>query len=200
MKKIPAFIFVLLFTGTLIFNSCNKYEDGANLSMRTKKARTEGDWNITSATQGTNNLFNYSYVETSSAGDPGCFDEFTYTVEHSIPEWQWNLKASGEFHITAVFKKRTIDYGETILNCTLVYGDFSTTVVAQGKWEFDDKKEKIKFTYDSYTKDGVLQNGTLFSDGTTGTTEEFDIVELRNKTMHLSGTINAKEVDLIFEQ
>lgn len=197
MKRTTPLIVVFAIAGALAFNSCKKYDDGANLSIHTKKARAGGDWNIKSATQAGINLFNYSEADTAYGVDPGCLDQFLYTTEHTIAEWKWTLNKSGEFSVNAVFKTKTIDLGASSQNCTLVYGNYSTTVEAKGKWEFGDKKENIKFTYDSFTKDGVSQTGSLFS---TGGIEEYEIVELRNKTMHLSGTIDQKEIDLVFEQ
>ena len=51
----------LLFAGLLIFGtSCNKYENGPKLSLRTKKARVVNTWKLTEATDGDDNITEFS--------------------------------------------------------------------------------------------------------------------------------------------
>jgi hypothetical protein len=44
LKLVLIMCIVLLGTGSLTFTSCNKYEDGPTISLRTKKARLTNEW------------------------------------------------------------------------------------------------------------------------------------------------------------
>ena len=49
MKKLKNITYVTLAGATAVgVSSCGKYEDGPNFSLRTKKARVVGDWNVKS--------------------------------------------------------------------------------------------------------------------------------------------------------
>lgn len=47
MKNLFKTMIAVLAVGTLVLSSCNKYEEGANLSIRSKKGRLAGDWHVT---------------------------------------------------------------------------------------------------------------------------------------------------------
>ncbi len=47
MKKILSF-FIVIFIISLAVTSCRKYEDGPNISFRTKKARVTNNWKVES--------------------------------------------------------------------------------------------------------------------------------------------------------
>ncbi len=44
MKNLFKTMIAVLAIGSLLLSSCNKYEEGANLSLRSKKARLAGEW------------------------------------------------------------------------------------------------------------------------------------------------------------
>lgn len=48
MKKLILVICTLAFISTTLITSCKKYEDGPAFSLRTKKARIQGDWELDS--------------------------------------------------------------------------------------------------------------------------------------------------------
>lgn len=49
MKKLKNLTYLTLAGATAVgVSSCGKYEDGPNFSLRTKKARVVGDWNVKS--------------------------------------------------------------------------------------------------------------------------------------------------------
>lgn len=47
MKNLFKTIIAVVAVGTLALSSCNKYEEGANFSIRSKKGRLSGDWHVT---------------------------------------------------------------------------------------------------------------------------------------------------------
>ena len=44
MKNLFRTMIAVIAIGSLVLSSCNKYEEGANLSLRSKKARLAGEW------------------------------------------------------------------------------------------------------------------------------------------------------------
>jgi|LakMenEpi03Aug12_release.lakeMendotaPanAssembly.Ray.scaffolds.fasta_scaffold46158_5 hypothetical protein len=48
MKKLLTFLFILS-VGVIFFTACRKYEEGPNISLRTKKARVTNNWRVESA-------------------------------------------------------------------------------------------------------------------------------------------------------
>jgi hypothetical protein len=52
----------LLFAAAILFGatSCNKYEDGPSLSLRTKKARLVNTWELTEAVDGSTDITDFS--------------------------------------------------------------------------------------------------------------------------------------------
>lgn len=79
--------------------SCGKYEDGPGFSLRSKKARIEGTWEVTEAFQGTTNI-------TSSLTNGGTveliFDKdgvYTYNYDYVV----FGIPASGTLTGTWAF-------------------------------------------------------------------------------------------------
>lgn len=52
MKNLFKTMIAVLAVGTLVLSSCNKYEEGANFSIRSKKGRLAGEWTATKVTVG----------------------------------------------------------------------------------------------------------------------------------------------------
>lgn len=85
----------LLFATALVFGtSCNKYEDGPSLSLRTKKARLVNTWELTEASDGNTDITEYSKGITLTIEKNGDFSYGGETPQGAKPEgkgtWEFN--------------------------------------------------------------------------------------------------------------
>jgi hypothetical protein len=81
MKKLIIALCTLTFISTTILTSCKKYEDGPAFSLRTKKARLQGDWKI----------------------DSFSIDGVDYTDDFKNlygANYTWDIEKGGEYRIT----------------------------------------------------------------------------------------------------
>jgi hypothetical protein len=97
MKKI-SFLIVFVILGT---TACKKYEDGPSLSLRTKKARLCGEWQLESLTDdGTDITADYK----SAVGGTGEYHiekDGTYHIHGSvIEEGAWKFRSKKEQLVT----------------------------------------------------------------------------------------------------
>lgn len=135
MKKIFYFALVLMI-GTTTLSSCRKYEEGPNISLRSKEARVANNWRIESAELNGVNLSsdpfyakqkhffyrNKSYMVTII--DPQTFEATNYSGEWkffdndkkiaiSIKNFSGNIETVTEYNIIKLFNNqfwiRTVD-------------------------------------------------------------------------------------------
>lgn len=66
-------VLAALFISTLIFSSCNKYSEGPNYSMLTRKARLCNDWELKAYSVSGNNAFDVDYTTKLSIDKDGTY-------------------------------------------------------------------------------------------------------------------------------
>ena len=74
------YLFLLSFAIVFVFNSCNKYSEGPNFSLLTKKARVVNDWILDSYTKDGTELYDEGYEENLSIENDG-----TYSMTRITP-------------------------------------------------------------------------------------------------------------------
>jgi hypothetical protein len=165
MKQIKMTLgFVLLTVGIITFTGCSKYEEGPGISLRSKKSRVVGDWKVTALTEDGVSLFNYvesDYLDCLSG------DIMDYNTTSTINDYNITFDKDGGMQSKVDVSVSMLDFNSSYINCTPVYITNSGSESYSGKWEFASDKEEIKITY---------------SDGTT---ENWKIIELREKEMKL---------------
>ena len=66
-------VLAALFISTLLFSSCNKYSEGPNYSMLTRKARLCNDWELKAYSVSGNNAFDADYTTKLSIDKDGTY-------------------------------------------------------------------------------------------------------------------------------
>lgn len=155
-----------------VFNSCKKGEDDPFLSLRSRKARVVGDWEVVSykSTYSYNSPSNpsWNYSSTYNMNGSTYTDVYTdatgTTTTNGTETWKWTFEKDGTYDYT-----RTID---------------GQTETSKGTWNFTsgvgDLKNKSQITYyeQSYTSSSGSSTWTgNYVDGA------WDLTELRNKKM-----------------
>ena len=115
MKKLTGLsVFIVLL---LIFSSCGKYEDGPAFSLRTKKMRATGEWEIDKM------LVNGEEQDGSIESEEG-EDEEEFDMDIDFSAMTFELKSDNSASIS--------------LNA------FGMTFSDEGKWEFTNNKEDLR--------------------------------------------------------
>jgi len=70
-------VLAALFISTLLFSSCNKYSEGPNYSMLTRKARLCNDWELKAYSISGNNAFDQDYSTKLSIDKDGTYSMST---------------------------------------------------------------------------------------------------------------------------
>lgn len=155
-------IATLLFT----FTSCSKYEEGPGFSLRTKKQRVVAEWKATSFTINGQNGLN-----SSTAGVLDCFsgNQFSYNITGTM-DIKWTFEKDGKSTVVVNSDYNTLDFENSMLNCTAIYVDDTYDSTENTTWDFSSDKKNIEITYDD------------------GSKETWEIIELREKEMKLKMT------------
>jgi len=170
MKKIILPLLCLLF-----FSTCKKGEDDPFISLRSRKARLEGDWHLSTGklTESVddhknklrfNRVFSFTSTRYEATEDAGY-----YAVYKGVYMLSINMDKNGSFNFKEQFDSREL-FGE-------------------GVWDFlqgSDKiknKEEVNFIIGKLTK-GSSNEYHLFNWGLT--TMRYRVKELRNKTLVLT--------------
>lgn len=165
MKKLKKLLFIVAIIG-FILPSCKKGENDPFLSLRSRKARITGEWNLTSGTKyftenDSSNTVNYDGINAYSL-----VDTFPYTLK-------WTIEKGGTFVISAH-------------NSGVVY-------TYKGLWSFGHRikeidlknKESIifRYTYFNVIYNGGTGNYTETYSGYDCPVDEFRIDQLKNKEL-----------------
>ncbi len=160
-KNTLALLFIVF--GLITFTGCSKYEEGPGISLRTKKSRVVGEWQVTTfKINGADYLhLTYSAVFHCSSGS-----SFNYTNTGNI-KIEWTFKKDGSSASVVNTASHVLDYFSSDAQCAAIYNDSNDSTSDTSTWEFASDKEDLKFTY---------------SDGTS---ETWNIIELRENEMKL---------------
>lgn len=163
MKKLKQ-LFLISIIIVFAFPSCKKGENDPFLSLRSRKARLTGEWELKAGTLTFTDIsgsWTTTYNGTTATSPSGTY---LYTEK-------WSIKKDGSFELTNNFD-----------------GDISTT---KGYWSFGDKvkgmdlknKESVIFrvTSETYVNNGNTNTGTYT--GTSCPVFTYNIIELKNKVM-----------------
>jgi hypothetical protein len=160
----PTLGFILLTVGIFTFTGCSKYDEGPGISIRSKKSRVVGDWKVTELTEDGVSFFNYvesDYLDCMSG------DIVNYNITSTINDYSMSFNKDGGVQTTLDVNVSMLDYNSSYINCTPIYITNSGSDSYSGKWEFSSDKEELKIT------------------DSDGTTENWKIIELKEKEMKL---------------
>lgn len=135
MKTIKITLAILLMGSTVAVSSCNKYEEGPSLSLRTKKARLAGEWDMVAYSNG-----GVEVADTDS--DYVTFEKdgtFKFSMEDGTSmtgKWEF---ANDKEAITMTYDNSTITGTSTILKLT---NDELWIKDTEGTEEYITKMEK----------------------------------------------------------
>lgn len=119
---------------------CKKYEDGPFISLRTKRVRVAGDWNVVSLTNAFgDDLLSYHTTEQIQE----------VTIESDISKIiEFEIEKSGHFRMKIQERYNThTDMGGVVSEEVLNY-----TKLDLGRWDFSKDKESLNFIpEDPYT-------------------------------------------------
>ena len=160
-KNTLALLFIVF--GLITFTGCSKYEEGPGISLRTKKSRVVGEWQVTTFKINGADYLNQTYSDVFNCSSGS---SFTYTNTGNI-QTDWTFSNDGSSTIVVNTASHVIDYVSSDAQCTAVYTDSNDSTSDTSTWEFASDKEDLKFTY---------------SDGTS---ETWNIIELRENEMKL---------------
>lgn len=166
----------------ILLDSCfKKGEDDPWVSLRTRKDRVAGKWQVTSINK----------VDSSSYGDGSQVNKWFYKLNGSEYVDSYTFVFNNQVREIRVKKgKRTIYYEfDKNRNYRMYdYTDNDTTIM-KGKWAFNDRSEQLKkkisiYVYPSETySTSLFVDGTRFSGRTSGGYYLCTIRELRHQKM-----------------
>lgn len=172
-KKLVKFLLIII---SITVVSCKKYDEGPAISFRSAKARVEGDWTLVSGTIDGVNVFNKQTL-TGSTYSLTC-GTVNYTEESKLKKWRWIFLDNGKFKGEETYFEKNFSY---LNGCTPMYNEEESFWQYEGEWKLEDNNKKLVINAD-------------------GETIKFNIIELRNKSIHLKGTFDGSNYDLKFEQ
>lgn len=159
-------LFVLLLA-ILALTECKKGEDDPAISLRTRKARLEGEWRLVSGNASyTTDAYNESYVFKS--GDVSIASTLYYPMTGKY-FLSLNIEKDGKFNFKELF--------------------LGIVLEASGTWNFntgvgeEKKKEDVIFSIDKVKK-GYTNGANFFNRNSTNIV--YKIKELRNKRLVIS--------------
>lgn len=174
-------VLLWIFITFVMVTSCKKYEEGPAISFRSAKNRIEGTWNAVSGTVDGENIYQ-TYIDTFtrvlSCGT------VSVTEEQRMKKLIWEINDNGKVFWKEYWTEKKFNSASTeASSCipTYNYNEFEP-IPAEFSWELQDNNKKFVIK----TEDGVEY--------------KFTILELRNKSLHLKGTIDGYQVDIKLEQ
>ncbi len=177
MKRVIAILFLL----PILVSSCKKYPEGPAFSLRSKKNRVVGDWNVT--WYGINGS---DARNTSQSGNvlTNCFFTVGYTNTTTVTKYYISFKDNWQATWSQEVQSKTLNMPATLTACSAVYTESTDVYGDSGSWEFVSGKEKIQLNWSG-----------------SGTTEVWDIIRLKNTEMKLKRVDSNNNVyELTLEQ
>ena len=162
----------------LTLASCSKYEEGPGISLRSKKSRLVGDWEMTSIT--TNGIESTTMVE-SDFFDCISGTTIAYDITTKVEKLSYSIKEDGSWSSAGDVNFTYLDFVTAYSNCTETYTNGTESYTENGTWEFSDDKESIILTYADNSK------------------ETWKIIELREKHLQIELTQGSEITRLIME-
>ena len=182
-KKFLWWVLMIIFIAPL-YQSCKKYDEGPALSLRSKKARLAGKWEVIKYLKNQGNYFTkkiepcYDYYYYSYCGP--CTETYTGSIQYTIEfEKDGDVIMTENYNYSSYSKKydnSDPDYYCSYYSCcdTSYSLTDSGIEITFGDWEFRKKKEELRL---EMNYDGSL------------TKEDYEIARLTNDELKLKGFI-----------
>ncbi|MBW8051265.1 MAG: hypothetical protein FVQ77_13170 [Cytophagales bacterium] len=169
-KKYLLSALIIIFMAPL-YQGCKKYDEGPVFSLRSKKARLTGKYEVTSYLRDGKDFLNYVDKFESSGYDFMCSSNYKETSS-GTSEFIYEFTENGYVDITETFNKTIIRKYD--FNCSDSSFTDSDTEITFGEWEFRHKKNDLRLT--------MYYNGSIVK-------EEYEIVKLTKDELKLNGFI-----------
>lgn len=166
------------------FSGCfKKGDEDPFFSLRTRKARLIGEWDITEwKVDGVSIL-----SETDSYTGYNSFCNSNYTDTETISNTSsFEFEKDGDLEWFISFnEKETLDYTNNSICADENYSDnYSETTL--GEWEFEGNgKDELELKFTSFGNSAIW---------------EFEIIGLSNSKLHLEGIIDGEKMEIIAEK
>ena len=160
MKRKNLSLVTLLVVLISILTSCKKYEEGPGFSLKTKKSRLVGKYEVTEYTVEGEDHLTYKFAENlnCSSGTVTGYNTYNFSLIYNFkPSGALEVLYSGDYNFIESIDTQT---------CVLTYYSESGSDIHEGSWEFGEDKETLIIVLD-------------------GVTEEYEIIELRDKQIQL---------------
>jgi len=162
---------LILIIITPFYQGCKKYDEGPAFSLRAKKARLTGKYEVTSYLRDGKDFLNYVDRFESRVYDNMC-NSYYRNTSTGTSEFIYEFTENGYVDITETFNKTIIRKYDN--NCSDSSFTDSDTEITFGEWEFRHKKNDLRLT--------MYYNGLLVK-------EEYEIVKLTKDELKLNGFI-----------
>lgn len=161
---------IVIILTILLTSSCTKFEDGRNFSLYSVKKRLCKSWSLN--TNSSDPIYNYD-VTNHNIGWCGNTNNLDYRLDKINIRFQDN----GLFYFTVI-----IVFPWNVAIGNLNYPPVYCQTSGSGSWEFMDKKDKIRLTFNTWDKNGVSCNESFF---TSNNYEEYQITRLTKNYIRL---------------
>ena len=180
-KKFLGVALMIIFIAPL-YQSCKKYDEGPAISLRSKKNRLTGEWEVTKYLKNQEDYLTKKidpcYYYYSSCGE--CTETYTGSIQYTIEfEKDGDVIMTENYNYSSYSKKydnSDPDYYCSYYSCcdTSYSLTDSGIEITFGDWEFRKKKEELRL---EMNYDGSL------------TKEDYEIARLTNDELKLKGFI-----------
>lgn len=191
MKKIFVYM-IIVSVAAPFFSSCKKGENDPFISLRSRKSRVAGEWEVTSAkgSQIETGPFssNYSwtfdgsvYTETSGSGSSSVSRTMEYTFDKN-GEYTFEETINGSIYKSKGTWNFTQGVGETKRKSQLLLREESYTTPSSVSNSEGSTPYSIGYEIDELRKDKMVLKTKItytFSDGSSGTLEEEYVLEAK---------------------
>jgi len=193
MKK--KILFLTLSIAILV--GCKKYEDGPFISFRTKRARVEGNWNVTLYSYGNFNLLgllNNSLLYNCQNGGYVLCNTF-----NQITNFKMQFTKTGKYSWHRNTTSCIVNENKTINTCSPCYDTIYNYESYNGRWRFNDDKTELTITNFIFNPFIMLEHPVPPSSHHLKTIK-WNIIELRENQMKLKFSINSIPRIIILEK
>ena len=151
MKKIiVAFTALSLLLG---INACKKYEEGPSFTLKTKKKRLVGEWELESFNDIDEVIVN-EYTLTDDFGD--CGVRTVHQIIHKYQNLVWDIETDNDVKVRHTYVRLQFSYGLSFNtpDCKEVYTTLDSVDQSLTKtWEFNNDKAELVLVEPSVSSD-----------------------------------------------
>ena len=172
-KKYLLIALIIIFT-VPFYQGCKKYDEGPAFSLRSKKARLTGEWEVTSYLKNGKDFL--IYVDKVESGyDNMCGSNYTDTSS-GTSVYTYEVEKNGDVNLTEDFNETTKRNYYNDFNCNDYTFTDSDMELTFGEWEFRHQKKDLRLE--------MYYGGSFIK-------EDYEIVKLTNDELKLKGFIGS---------